>query len=463
MSAPIYTLLAEELDISEDRARKLLTAMLREVKKRAHRQGVRVPSLGTFREKEGDLIFEPADSLARVVNQRFEGLQDENLARQDADAPQETREQEGPSTITLGYEANDWSPIESAESDGDSPQPANSAEPDTEEFQVLSSDDAPDTEELHVEETHGEERQATQTEEGSSSEDTSSTDTEELYPLVEDVPGTSSTEPQKEESSAEDTASEEPDTGNGLEDIWSSELESSSETPQDSADSSPPSSPETGVSSEPSPTPEDSETSTTSFLTSPILIAPLVLLLVGSGWYFLGQRNLLPSPSTTLSGLTAQIQQQTENLPLLKSSPATPSDDEETDTTLSSSLASNTEELQSNDTEDPERSNEEERDATSVDPSSEPTSTMEIDPSEGGWTIIVASRTNRPAADTLVATFRNQFENLSLPIDIVVGEAENTTRYRVAVGQFRTQTEVMQAIDEYEDSLPEGAWPLNLR
>lgn len=469
MSAPIYSLLAEELDISEERAQKFLTAMLREVKKRAHRQGVRLPSLGTFREKEGHLTFEPADSLARTVNQRFEGLEDENLGRNAEDDRDDNQDNEGPSTITLGYQASDWSPIESSEAD-DSQTTDDSSEADTEEFQVLSSDEAADTEELQTQEALTDEQEKAP--EDDATTDDSSADTEELYPLVEDVPETS----EEEEASSPDTSSfEEADsTYEDLGEIWneaspSEDAEkatvepppSQAESPTTQAEAAPsPSSPEPS-----SPPPRDSEPSEGSSLTSPILIAPLVLLFLGGGWYMLGQRGVLPPPSPTVAGVTGQLQEQVQRVPLFQKSASPPSDGLQEETNPASDIVSDREEEPAptdEDQESSELSSEEDDSSPSGDTSRDP-ALSEIDPSAGGWTIVVASRTDRAAADSLVASFRDRFENRSLPIDIVVGKAENTTRYRVAIGQYRTQSDVLQALDEHGEVLPEGAWPLNLR
>lgn len=459
MSAPIYSLLAEELDISEERAQKLLTAMLREVRKRAHRQGVRLPNLGTFREEEGQLTFEAADSLSRIVNQRFEGLEDENLAREEENE-NDSREEEGPSTITLGYQANDWSPIESSESeestsvDSDDPPEA-----DTEEFQVPSTqEEAADTEELNTQDVLPEE--SAEEPEESSSQDPSSTDTEELYPLVEDVPGTSTEEAS---STADSASSEEQDhSEDSLGEIWSDEESSSQEEEPTSGTSTAqpdptPDSPPTDSSS----TPEAPQPSRTSSFTSPILVAPFILLFLGGGWYILGQRGVLPSPSTTFAGISTQLQAQTENVPLLGQSSQEGTGETE-EATLSSTVASEPEETQKTEEETADPPADTDTSNSAAEPAEDP-SPSGIDPAAGGWTIVVASRTDRAAADSLVTVFRDRFETLSLPIDIVVGEAQNTTRYRVAVGQFRTQSKVLQALDDHDELLPNGAWPLNLR
>lgn len=80
MSSSIDVLIAERLEISEERARKLLRTLLKELRTRAREEGVRLPELGTFREENGILTFSPSPSLRRLVNQQYEGLPEENLS-----------------------------------------------------------------------------------------------------------------------------------------------------------------------------------------------------------------------------------------------------------------------------------------------------------------------------------------------------------------------------------------------
>ena len=84
-----------------------------------------------------------------------------------------------------------------------------------------------------------------------------------------------------------------------------------------------------------------------------------------------------------------------------------------------------------------------------------------VDPAEGGWTIIVASRTDRDIAASTQATFRDRFQP-DLPTGLLTAASDGQTRYRVAVGQFGSRSAVLAAIDQYSDRLPEGAWALRL-
>jgi septal ring-binding cell division protein DamX len=87
MPASITPLLAERLDVSEERARSLLQTLLQELRRRAESDSVRLPELGTFREEDGRLTFVPSPSLRRRVNHRYEGLSAEDLTAPSSEPP----------------------------------------------------------------------------------------------------------------------------------------------------------------------------------------------------------------------------------------------------------------------------------------------------------------------------------------------------------------------------------------
>lgn len=88
MPVSITPLLANRLDISEERAQSLMETMLRELRRRAELDSVRLPELGTFREEDGTLTFEPSSSLRRLVNHQYEGLSAEDFSvPESAEAP----------------------------------------------------------------------------------------------------------------------------------------------------------------------------------------------------------------------------------------------------------------------------------------------------------------------------------------------------------------------------------------
>jgi cell division protein FtsN len=84
-------------------------------------------------------------------------------------------------------------------------------------------------------------------------------------------------------------------------------------------------------------------------------------------------------------------------------------------------------------------------------------------PSEGGWTLVVASRTNADEAESIRTQFASALESARVPVDVLTSETgDGTTRYRVVVGQFSSQNEAQLIKQEYSDVVPDDAWPLQL-
>jgi len=148
MSSPIFQRIADELELPPDRSEKLVRAMIQEIRKRAKQgQGVRIPNLGSFSMEDGSLNFRPEPSLARAVNQRFEGLGDEPVALPEIEESAQTGE--GPTTITRGFDMDAWDPLETGDGQEASSNPPTAASgPDTDEFQAPT--EAPDTDEFEV-------------------------------------------------------------------------------------------------------------------------------------------------------------------------------------------------------------------------------------------------------------------------------------------------------------------------
>lgn len=503
MSAPIHALLAKKLGISGEKAQKLLTAMLREVRARAQKEGVRLPELGKFSERGGQLVFEPSDSLAQAVNHRFEGLDSEDLASAPDNSP-DNEQNQGPSTITLGYQNSSWSPLDSEETSETAGENASEeSEPDTAEFEVPSADDAADTEELQTVDASQERDPASR----SASQDTAydkssspsgapSSDTEELYPLVEDSseggsdPTSSSESTQSERdmeretlsgiwNSDDDDTEEEDETSTADPPSWAETEDSSSSESFDwgDDDSSEPEEPVYGehdiVDEEREPpvteqkttrAPKPAEAQGSS--ASRVLVTLLVLLLLGGGtWYVLGQQGLVPPPRTTYAQVQSQLQPHLQNVPFIgpaaseETTSSTGPSGEETDGAGSSTPPTN------GDT--PTQASDEAASASADGAPSESTSeqtsgSAELDPSSGGWTIVVASRAEEAAASSLTDTYRSRFDAQEVPIGIIAGNVDNATRYRVGIGQFDSRSEAQGFLEESGSELPDGAWILNL-
>ncbi|MEF8816435.1 MAG: SPOR domain-containing protein [Salinibacter sp.] len=117
----IPPLLAERLDISEERARSLLDTMVEELRERAETDGVQLSGLGTFREEDGRLTFQPSPTLRRRVNRPYEGLSAESLspsaAPEEADSDAESADSETPPFLTRksSAEEEDAAPDESGD------------------------------------------------------------------------------------------------------------------------------------------------------------------------------------------------------------------------------------------------------------------------------------------------------------------------------------------------------------
>ena len=84
-------------------------------------------------------------------------------------------------------------------------------------------------------------------------------------------------------------------------------------------------------------------------------------------------------------------------------------------------------------------------------------------PSPGDWVIVVASQASESVAEERLPRFRDQLGDLNLPVTIVAGTSGETTRYRIGVGAFESQSDAQSAIERHSTVLPDGAWPLRVK
>jgi septal ring-binding cell division protein DamX len=49
-----------------------------------------------------------------------------------------------------------------------------------------------------------------------------------------------------------------------------------------------------------------------------------------------------------------------------------------------------------------------------------------------------------------------------LPVDIVEATVNGEPRYRVGVGQFASRSAARDAMETYGDTIPSGAWPIQI-
>ena len=96
-------------------------------------------------------------------------------------------------------------------------------------------------------------------------------------------------------------------------------------------------------------------------------------------------------------------------------------------------------------------------------PEAEANARPSIDPSAGGWGIVVASQSSQAEAADRLAVYRDRLQSLNLPIDIVSGTSNGTTRHRIVVGQFSSRSDLQAVMTQYQDQLPPDAWPLDLK
>jgi hypothetical protein len=176
---------------------------------------------------------------------------------------------------------------------------------------------------------------------------------------------------------------------------------------------------------------------------------------------------MAPRPQTTFAQLKAEVEPYVQNLDVSPGGSSSQSEQSSTaasatDATSDSDSASDTESTASSSAATGASSDDTTPTAAAATTTSGDAS-QQITRSEGGWTIIVASRTQRGPAETLVDDFRGRFPDQQLPIDVVPGNVENTTRYRVGVGQFDSREDAQQFLDEFGSQLPDGAWPLRLQ
>lgn len=374
MSAPIHVLLAEKLDVSEERAQELLQNLVQEIRTQVPESGLSLPGLGTFEENEGEITFQSAPSLAQIVNHRFEGLESADL-----------------STVPENQGKDD---IESA---------------------FLSEGSSS---------THGGGESTARPGEGEKTEDEESTP--------------SDVSPEKREESS--------DTWDFLYEVAEEEAEEST-TEIDELMSSPVAETEAESGAEETSTDRSSVKSASSTedvresaWTDPFRLVVGVLLLtvlVATGWFLVNRTGVFsgsesgPPPSAVEDGDTA------------------PSPSDAGPTSAESSPESSSED----ETSTPSESTTE----------SDQTTADGADPGAGGWTIVVASLDDPSDAESYAEKYRNQLADLGQPVNVIESPVDNTTRYRVVVGQYGSREQVLSALKEHEDELPQGAWALPRR
>ncbi|NND72873.1 MAG: SPOR domain-containing protein [Rhodothermales bacterium] len=86
----------------------------------------------------------------------------------------------------------------------------------------------------------------------------------------------------------------------------------------------------------------------------------------------------------------------------------------------------------------------------------------EINLADGGWTIIVSSEPTEAQAISVARELARDLDDTPLPVDILETRVNGQTRYRVAVGQYRTSAVAQRDLNYLGTRLPSGSWMLRL-
>ena len=87
---------------------------------------------------------------------------------------------------------------------------------------------------------------------------------------------------------------------------------------------------------------------------------------------------------------------------------------------------------------------------------------IDIDRSRGGWTIVVASETQRNDAEQIADNYTLAFSDRRFPTGILTTGEYNVTRYRVGVGQFNARSDAANVLNNFKADFPDDAWLLKI-
>lgn len=469
MSDRLLSRLADHLGLSESEVAPILKALLKQVRKRAgNSSGVQIPNLGTFStDAEGTLQFTPDDALVEAVNEDYAGLEEEP-APEPARAPDTSTALAEPSAFRTSPPTSKPSPSKQTKEGAEKSTAASSTPSDTE----ADADDA--TEELPA---------------------AGGSDTGSLWPSESNKPKTSDDADQEEDDAGDSDApdsdfwsqdrewdlssvafGDEPDEDLDLDEDDDASARSDDATPaaspvetSDTADDAAPVSPADGDAdgeSDPAPSQERTGWRTTAGVL--FLLAAFI-----GGWIVLGEQGTVPAPGTvaeqvraSFSGSEAGASSDAEDATAdsrdvgASDTDTAPSDSDASDADASEDDDAPSNNDEASDTDGNAESSDDAAEEDAPDPSDEAPS---IQPDEGGWTLVVASRTSETEAEELQSIFTSSLQEDGLPVDILPSDgSDGTTRYRVVVGQFDSQAEAQDAQEAYSDVVPEDAWALQL-
>ena len=414
--------LADHLDLTEEEADRQLTDFIAQLKKRLDDQGQAVISgVGTFRTGDKGLVFEPDDALARAINHRFVGLEPVKV-----DVAQEIPDY-GKNELFRSEEPDEEEPVESSEA---APEEKSEASPD---LPPDAPSTAAETSSPPAPEEEKEEEAAAPDEPG------------EEHPEP-DAPAPS---PQQQETVPEPPAADDDKPGEAAADeaaaAHAAEIAAQKTSPPEEKEKEPPPSQEPEGSAFPEDdhpatrevVPDDTPRRTsrrpaidrTRKTTWPWILVLLIFILSAGGlWYVLQPTPQTDSPSPPVAQEEQPATPPAENGSESAPDPTSPSANEATGSPGAPAYEA-------------------------PDP---------LDPSAGGWTIVLASETSREAAQATLRSYAEKLRGEDLAFGIMQDEVEGTTRFRVGAGQFASADEARAAMNRLTDSLPEGAWLLQI-
>lgn len=91
-----------------------------------------------------------------------------------------------------------------------------------------------------------------------------------------------------------------------------------------------------------------------------------------------------------------------------------------------------------------------------------PVASPQIDPLEGGWTLVVGAFETNADAEVLRDNIRARMGDEPYPVDIVPAAPGARFRYRICVGQFASSDEAHTTLRSLSGVLPSDAWVLRL-
>lgn len=476
MSDRLLSQLADRLGLDESDVAPILNALLKQVRQRAGQgSGARIPTLGTFTTRaNGTLQFDPDDDLVDAVNEDFAGLEDEPAPTPKRAPDTSTALAEAPPAASPKQDPADQSSGPSASNDAsqtgatteDAPPPS-SDDDATEELPASgpAPTESSDTGSLWPSEANAATApDATQTDvDDEVDDDFWSRDREWDLSSVAfgDVNDPDSAPDDAASSSVSDDAASSPMP----DDAASSSMPSDAEDPPADSEDRGEASPSVDVPPEQGGT--DAPATQRSGLRTTIGVVVVLAALIG-GWIFLGAQGTVPSPGSVIENVRASFSGDTEP-------PAvTPSDSDPSATSDASPPASDSsppdpaesaasDESSADESADDALTDDDTSSSTEAPAADDTPATAPIVPEEGGWTLVVASRTSEQEAEAIRAQFATALQSVGVPVDVLPSEGSGgTTRYRVIVGQFSSQEAARRIQQEYSELVPDDAWPLRL-